>query len=69
VFVEYVMLADVNDSHAQAVQLTRVLDPRVYKVNLIPFNPTVRGSRPPRGRPSRPSGGSWRGGASASPFG
>jgi 23S rRNA (adenine2503-C2)-methyltransferase len=40
VFVEYVMLAGVNDSHAQAVQLAEVLDPRVYKVNLIPFNPT-----------------------------
>ena len=40
VFVEYVMLAGVNDSHAQAVQLARLLDPRVYKVNLIPFNPT-----------------------------
>jgi 23S rRNA (adenine2503-C2)-methyltransferase len=40
VFVEYVMLAGVNDSHAQAVQLADALDPRVYKVNLIPFNPT-----------------------------
>ncbi len=40
VFVEYVMLAGVNDSHAQAVQLAEALDPRVYKVNLIPFNPT-----------------------------
>ncbi len=40
VFVEYVMLAGVNDSHAQAVQLAEVLDPRVFKVNLIPYNPT-----------------------------
>jgi 23S rRNA (adenine2503-C2)-methyltransferase len=40
VFVEYVMLAGVNDSHARAVQLAEALDPRVYKVNLIPFNPT-----------------------------
>jgi 23S rRNA (adenine2503-C2)-methyltransferase len=40
VFVEYVMLAGVNDSHAQAAQLADVLDPRVFKVNLIPFNPT-----------------------------
>jgi 23S rRNA (adenine2503-C2)-methyltransferase len=40
VFVEYVMLAGVNDSHAQAVQLAEALDPRVYKVNLIPYNPT-----------------------------
>ncbi len=40
VFVEYVMLAGVNDSHAQARQLAGRLDPRVYKVNLIPYNPT-----------------------------
>jgi 23S rRNA (adenine2503-C2)-methyltransferase len=40
VFVEYVMLAGVNDSHAQAVQLAEALDPSIYKVNLIPFNPT-----------------------------
>ena len=40
VFVEYVMLAGVNDSVAQAHQLAGVLDPNVYKVNLIPFNPT-----------------------------
>jgi 23S rRNA (adenine2503-C2)-methyltransferase len=43
VFVEYVMLAGVNDSHAQADQLADVLDHRVFKVNLIPYNPT--GSR------------------------
>jgi 23S rRNA (adenine2503-C2)-methyltransferase len=41
VFVEYVMLAGVNDSVAQAMQLAVVLDPRVYKVNLIPYNPTA----------------------------
>ena len=40
VFIEYVMLAGVNDSYAQAVQLARLLDPRIYKVNLIPYNPT-----------------------------
>jgi 23S rRNA (adenine2503-C2)-methyltransferase len=40
VFIEYVMLAGVNDAYAQAVQLARLLDPRIYKVNLIPFNPT-----------------------------
>jgi 23S rRNA (adenine2503-C2)-methyltransferase len=40
VFVEYVMLAGVNDSYPQAVALAGLLDPRVYKVNLIPFNPT-----------------------------
>ena len=40
IFVEYVMLAGVNDSYAQAQQLAEVLDPRMFKVNLIPFNPT-----------------------------
>jgi 23S rRNA (adenine2503-C2)-methyltransferase len=43
VFVEYVMLAGVNDSHRQAVQLAEVLDPRIFKVNLIPYNPTGSG--------------------------
>jgi 23S rRNA (adenine2503-C2)-methyltransferase len=43
VFVEYVMLAGVNDSWAQAAQLAEILDPRLFKVNLIPYNPT--GSR------------------------
>ncbi|MBV8733288.1 MAG: 23S rRNA (adenine(2503)-C(2))-methyltransferase RlmN [Solirubrobacterales bacterium] len=41
VFVEYVMLADVNDSYPQAVALASVLDPRIFKVNLIPYNPTA----------------------------
>jgi 23S rRNA (adenine2503-C2)-methyltransferase len=40
VFVEYVMLAGVNDAHAQATELAELLDPRVFKVNLIPYNPT-----------------------------
>jgi 23S rRNA (adenine2503-C2)-methyltransferase len=40
VFIEYVMLAGVNDAYAQAVQLAQLLDPRIFKVNLIPFNPT-----------------------------
>ena len=40
VFIEYVMLAGVNDTHVQARQLARLLDPRKYKVNLIPYNPT-----------------------------
>jgi 23S rRNA (adenine2503-C2)-methyltransferase len=43
VFVEYVMLAGVNDSFAQAAQLASVLDPRMFKVNLIPYNPTDSG--------------------------
>jgi 23S rRNA (adenine2503-C2)-methyltransferase len=40
VFVEYVMLAGVNDRYEQAVALAQRLDPRVFKVNLIPYNPT-----------------------------
>jgi 23S rRNA (adenine2503-C2)-methyltransferase len=40
IFVEYVMLAGVNDRYEQALQLTRILDPAIYKVNLIPYNPT-----------------------------
>jgi 23S rRNA (adenine2503-C2)-methyltransferase len=40
VFVEYVMLDGVNDSVGQARQLAEVLDPRIFKVNLIPYNPT-----------------------------
>jgi 23S rRNA (adenine2503-C2)-methyltransferase len=40
IFVEYVMLAGVNDRYEQALQLAAVLDPRIFKVNLIPYNPT-----------------------------
>ncbi len=40
VFVEYVMLGGVNDRYEQAVALAEALDPRVFKVNLIPYNPT-----------------------------
>jgi len=40
VFVEYVMLAGVNDRVEQARQLADLLDPQVFKVNLIPYNPT-----------------------------
>jgi 23S rRNA (adenine2503-C2)-methyltransferase len=40
VFVEYVMLAGVNDSVEHARQLAELLDRRVFKVNLIPYNPT-----------------------------
>jgi 23S rRNA (adenine2503-C2)-methyltransferase len=40
VFVEYVMLAGVNDRYEQALQLAALLDRRIYKVNLIPYNPT-----------------------------
>ena len=40
IFVEYVMLAGVNDAYGQAVALAKLLDPRIYKLNLIPYNPT-----------------------------
>jgi 23S rRNA (adenine2503-C2)-methyltransferase len=52
VFIEYVMLAGVNDRYEQALALARLLAPdgagaaaarRAFKVNLIPYNPT--GSR------------------------
>jgi len=42
VFVEYVMLAGVNDSPADARALAALLDARSFKVNLIPYNPTGR---------------------------
>jgi 23S rRNA (adenine2503-C2)-methyltransferase len=40
VFVEYVMLAGVNDSRAQARALASLLGRNDFKVNLIPYNPT-----------------------------
>jgi 23S rRNA (adenine2503-C2)-methyltransferase len=40
VFVEYVMLAGINDRYEQALGLAELLDPRAFKVNLIPYNPT-----------------------------
>jgi 23S rRNA (adenine2503-C2)-methyltransferase len=48
VFVEYVMLRGVNDRVAQARALAELLDPKVFKVNLIPYNPTgmFEGSSP-----------------------
>jgi len=40
VFVEYVMLAGVNDRVEQALALANTLGTREFKVNLIPYNPT-----------------------------
>ena len=42
------MLAGVNDRVEQARALAELLDPKVFKVNLIPYNPTgtFRGSSP-----------------------
>jgi 23S rRNA (adenine2503-C2)-methyltransferase len=50
VFVEYVMLDRVNDHPEHARELAALLDPRVYKINLIPYNPTgaYDGSSPER---------------------
>jgi 23S rRNA (adenine2503-C2)-methyltransferase len=50
VFVEYVMIDGVNDLPEHARQLAELLDPRGYKVNLIPYNPTgaYDGSSPER---------------------
>jgi 23S rRNA (adenine2503-C2)-methyltransferase len=50
IFVEYVMLAGVNDRYEQAVALAKLLAPAgsdaplMFKVNLIPYNPI--GGRP-----------------------
>ncbi len=50
VFVEYVMLAGVNDRYEQALALARALassragEPSIFKVNLIPYNPTAAGA-------------------------
>jgi 23S rRNA (adenine2503-C2)-methyltransferase len=40
VYVEYVMLAGVNDAPAQARLLATLLGRDAFKVNLIPYNPT-----------------------------
>jgi 23S rRNA (adenine2503-C2)-methyltransferase len=46
VLVEYLMLAGVNDRPDQARALARLLNPKVFKLNLIPYNETgaFRGS-------------------------
>jgi 23S rRNA (adenine2503-C2)-methyltransferase len=40
VFIEYVMLGGVNDAPEHAGELAQLLDRTVFKVNLIPYNPT-----------------------------
>jgi 23S rRNA (adenine2503-C2)-methyltransferase len=42
VFVEYVMLAGVNDTTEDAAELARTIGGGAFKVNLIPYNPTGR---------------------------
>jgi 23S rRNA (adenine2503-C2)-methyltransferase len=46
VLVEYLMLSGVNDHREQARALARLLNPKVFKLNLIPYNETgaFRGS-------------------------
>ena len=41
-YVEYVMLEGVNDTPRHAAELAGLLDPKAFKVNLIPYNPTGR---------------------------
>jgi 23S rRNA (adenine2503-C2)-methyltransferase len=46
VYVEYLMLAGVNDRPEQALELAKLLEPHeAFKVNLIPYNPTDGGFR------------------------
>jgi len=40
VFVEYVLLAGINDSPEHAQGLVALLNRHLFKVNLIPYNPT-----------------------------
>jgi 23S rRNA (adenine2503-C2)-methyltransferase len=40
VYIEYVMLEGVNDTTRHAAELAAILDPKYFKVNLIPYNPT-----------------------------
>ena len=61
VFVEYVMLAGVNDRYEQALALARALraqragERSIFKVNLIPYNPTDSPFAAPPARRSPPS--------------
>ena len=61
VFVEYVMLAGVNDRYEQALSLARVLSAGhegaspIFKVNLIPYNATDTGDGAPYAGSSRES--------------
>ena len=55
VYVEYVMLAGVNDSVELAQELGRVLRGDAFKVNLIPYNPTGHVTKARRGSGSSAS--------------
>jgi 23S rRNA (adenine2503-C2)-methyltransferase len=56
VFVEYVMLAEVNDSPEQARALAELLGREHFKVNLIPYNPWAAsvGGQAADARPNTP---------------
>ncbi|HEY2310639.1 MAG TPA: hypothetical protein VGH46_05950, partial [Gaiellaceae bacterium] len=56
VFVEYVMLAGVNDSPEQGRALAALLGREHFKVNLIPYNPWAAstGGRAADARPTTP---------------
>ena len=56
VFVEYVMLAGVNDSPEQGQALAALLGREHFKVNLIPYNPWAAsaGGRAAGARPNTP---------------
>jgi len=62
VFVEYLMLAGVNDRYEQAVALAGLLEPhRAFKVNLIPYNPTDGAKARARPAPERSPPSRFRG--------
>jgi 23S rRNA (adenine2503-C2)-methyltransferase len=66
VFVEYVMLAEVNDSPEQARAFAELLGRDHFKVNLIPYNPWAAsaGGRAADARPNTPpsaAGGLFKG--------
>ena len=54
VFVEYVMLAGVNDSRADATALAAALDSRAFKVNLIHVSRLPVQGQPDPLQPDRP---------------
>jgi 23S rRNA (adenine2503-C2)-methyltransferase len=62
VFIEYVMLAGVNDRYEQALALARALaaaqpsERSIFKVNLIPYNPGAPGEDAGGREPYRGSG-------------
>ena len=68
VFVEYVMLAGVNDAPEQARALAQLLGRDHFKVNLIPYNPTAACMKAPHVTASPPSASCSNARACRSPF-